>query len=71
MLDPGNGMGVSFGDYNNDGLLDLHASNMTSTAGNRILGRLFPNAGRRTTSSRSWPPATTSSRTWATATSRT
>jgi hypothetical protein len=38
-------MGVSFGDFNNDGLLDLHASNMSSTAGNRILGRLFPNQG--------------------------
>lgn len=45
VLDPGNGMGVSFGDYNNDGLLDLHVSNMSSTAGNRILTRLFPNAG--------------------------
>jgi hypothetical protein len=45
VLDPGNGMGVSFGDYNNDGRLDLHASNMSSTAGNRILSRLFPNAG--------------------------
>lgn len=45
VLDPGNGMGVSFGDYNNDGLLDVHASNMSSTAGNRILARLFPNSG--------------------------
>ena len=41
-LDPGNGMGLSFGDYNNDGQLDLYVTNMSSTAGNRILGRLFP-----------------------------
>ena len=33
-----------FGDYNNDGRLDLHVTNMSSTAGNRILGRLFPGA---------------------------
>lgn len=38
--DPGNGMGVSWGDLNSDGLLDLYVSNMSSTAGNRILGRL-------------------------------
>ena len=44
VLDTGNGMGVSFGDYNNDGRLDLHVTNMSSTAGNRILGRLFPGA---------------------------
>lgn len=43
-LDPGNGMGVSFGDFDNDGDLDLHVSNMSSTAGNRILKRLFPTA---------------------------
>jgi hypothetical protein len=35
-------MGVSMGDYNNDGLLDLHVTNMSSTAGKRILQRLFP-----------------------------
>lgn len=40
-LDPGNGMGVAWGDFDNDGHLDLHASNMSSTAGNRILGRIF------------------------------
>lgn len=42
VLDPGNGMGVSVADFNNDGRLDLHVTNMSSTAGNRILGRLFP-----------------------------
>lgn len=42
LLDPGNGMGVSIGDYDNDGLVDLHVTNMSSTAGNRILRRLFP-----------------------------
>jgi hypothetical protein len=47
VLDPGNGMGVAFGDYNNDGRLDLHATNMSSTAGNRILARLFPNQGAK------------------------
>jgi len=45
MLDPGNGMGLSMGDYDNDGLLDLHVTNMSSTAGNRILKRLFPDEG--------------------------
>ncbi len=45
VLDPGNGMGVSFGDYDNDGHLDLFVTNMSSTAGNRILSRLFPDAG--------------------------
>ena len=44
VLDPGNGMGVALGDYNNDGRLDLHVTNMSSTAGNRILGRMFPGA---------------------------
>jgi hypothetical protein len=47
VVDPGNGMGVSFGDYDNDGQLDLFATNMSSTAGNRILSRLFPDAGPR------------------------
>lgn len=36
---PGFGMGISVGDYNNDGLLDLHETFMSSTAGNRILSR--------------------------------
>lgn len=38
--DQGNGMGVSIGDLTGDGKLDLYVSNMSSTAGNRILGRL-------------------------------
>lgn len=38
--DLGNGMGASFGDLNNDAQLDLYVSNMSSTAGRRILGRL-------------------------------
>ena len=42
LLDPGNGMGVSLGDYNNDGHVDIHITNMSSTAGKRILKRLFP-----------------------------
>ena len=42
VADRGYGMGVSFGDYDNDGDLDLHVTKMSSTAGNRILGRLFP-----------------------------
>ncbi|MSR75100.1 MAG: VCBS repeat-containing protein [Planctomycetes bacterium] len=43
-MDAGNGMGVSFGDFDNDGHLDIHASNMSSTAGNRIIGRIFAGA---------------------------
>jgi hypothetical protein len=42
LLDTGNGMGVSFGDFNNDGRLDVHVTNMSSTAGNRIIGLVFP-----------------------------
>ena len=47
VLDPGNGMGVAFGDFNNDGLLDVHTTNMSSTAGNRILSRLFPGSSSK------------------------
>ena len=42
ITEPGFGMGVSFGDYDNDGDLDLHITNMSSTAGNRILRMLYP-----------------------------
>ncbi|MDP6538192.1 MAG: VCBS repeat-containing protein [Planctomycetota bacterium] len=40
VTDIGNGMGVSWGDLDADGRLDLYVANMSSTAGNRILGRL-------------------------------
>jgi len=38
--DVGNGMGVTWGDHDTDGDIDLYVSNMSSTAGNRILRRL-------------------------------
>lgn len=40
VTDVGNGMGCCFGDYDSDGDIDLYASNMSSSAGNRILSRL-------------------------------
>lgn len=40
VLDVGNGMGVNWGDIDQDGDLDLYVSNMSSTAGNRILRRI-------------------------------
>jgi hypothetical protein len=39
ITDQGNGMGACFGDFTGNGSLDLYVSNMSSTAGNRILDR--------------------------------
>ena len=39
LLDVGNGMGAAWGDLDLDGRLDLYVSNMSSSAGNRILKR--------------------------------
>jgi hypothetical protein len=41
LLDPGNGMGTSWGDMDSDGALDLYVDNMSSTAGKRILDRMI------------------------------
>ena len=40
ITDRGSGMGATFGDLSGDGRIDLYVANMSSTAGNRILGRL-------------------------------
>jgi hypothetical protein len=45
--DLGNGMGATWGDLDGDGILDLYVTNMSSTAGNRILGRLAGDEGQR------------------------
>jgi len=44
---PDFGMGVSFGDYDNDSDLDLYITSMSSTPGNRMLKRLFPTSHPR------------------------
>jgi len=40
VADLGNGMGCNWGDLDSDGRLDLYVSNMSSTAGRRILARM-------------------------------
>jgi hypothetical protein len=40
--DRSGGMGVSLGDPDNDGDIDIHVTNMSSTAAQRIFGRLRP-----------------------------
>lgn len=37
-------MGVTCGDFNNDGNIDIYAQNMYSKAGNRVIGNLRPDA---------------------------
>ena len=48
--DLGNGMGVTWGDADADGRLDLYVGNMASSAGQRILERLAPSQGGETKS---------------------
>ncbi len=45
LLDTGNGMAAAWGDLDGDGQLDLYVSNMSSSAGNRILKRLAQKEG--------------------------
>lgn len=45
VTDLGNGMGAAWGDLDSDGALDLYVSNMSSTAGRRILERLASRDG--------------------------
>lgn len=47
VLDTGNGMGVAWGDLDNDGRLDLYVSNMSSSAGKRILSRMARKDGSK------------------------
>ena len=45
VLDTGNGMGVLWNDLDGDGALDIYVSNMSSSAGQRILRRFAEQSG--------------------------